>query len=644
MHRLWILALFVLLALPLRAQDGLNLPAELYVLRNEGVVERYGIGAGGVQTVTPEGEFVLDFRVAPDNIWIAYRTLEGLKLANMFLPGTTQLIEGNTAGVPEVRGRGETLAWSPAADALAYTTLSGGRVYFFNTQTFVDLGTPGLQHLVWSPDGRYLAAEAAGGVWWIFRREATAMTLTSAIPAATGAVWAGLTQMIFAPPEGGLIVMDMASANAQTVLLDASAVYRLPYMDAMGTLLVFAGTKEFNVGQLVRVTFGEDGPRSEVVGTGVLDLTNTAWSPLGVFLIAFQGGVLALVEPYSGTGFTLPIASASAYSWGMPRPPEVESIRLPEDGYVLAPGGGNGAVQVWRLPRDGSLPATMTPALNDITQYAVSADGKQVAYVSNGALWWHLVSSSAEPTQLLILGTNSGVRPAFSPDGRTLYYRDEQPDGKGIWRSTPVNHEKSLFIEDTDIRTYGNPRPAGGVSAIAVTWEESGAGKGMALFDTNSGERLLDLLIATDVSFYRQPDWLSGSELIFGGTVVRGEVPIVGLHVLDVNNLVEPPFTVFPVAENLMLLDIVLMNRTTLRALIQQTQPGQVNIVDIPLEGGTSTIIGSAGFITEPRLSQDGTIIMGSTHPGGFLVMHTIRSGERVVLSAPGGVSQFRWR
>src|SRR5258707_15593131 len=110
-------------------EDGLNLPTELYVLTNSGQVQQYGIGIAGLKTVTPEDEFVLDFGVAPDGTWLAYRTQDALKLLNMY-GGTPETLEGATAGIPPVRGRGDTLVWSPTGDVIVYTTPTGGRAYF----------------------------------------------------------------------------------------------------------------------------------------------------------------------------------------------------------------------------------------------------------------------------------------------------------------------------------------------------------------------------------------------------------------------------------------------------------------------------------------------------------------------------------
>jgi WD40 repeat protein len=646
MRRIILMMLFALVCLPLHAQDGLNLPAELYVLLNSGIVERYSIGAAGVQTVTPPDEFVLDFRVAPDNNWVAYRTLEGLYLRDMYAPDTVRQLEGVSASAPDLRGRGDTVAWSRGADALAYTTLAGGRVYFFESNTFADLPNPNLVHLAWSPDGRYLAAQDSSFVWWIYQREGTGMVLASIITSGIGADWVSLTQMVFAPAEGGLIAMDMAAANEQTVLLDAADHYQLPFFASDNTLLVFKLIPDStNIGRLNQVTFSASGMTVAELTQVEIDLTGLRWSPDGKLLVVFQGGGLALVEPMSGVGFTLPIATASAYSWGMIAPQSVASLRLPEAGYFLAPGGGFGsAVQVWQMPRNDQMPETLTPASESITEYAVAPDGNQIAYVSAGTLWVYEVGADEEPRSIAETGTIP-AEPAFSPDGNFLYYIEAaDATSTHIARAEIDKGTTGVFIPPVPQRTYFAPRPAGGVSALAVGWMEENTRRGIAIFDTNTNEQLYELLLDDTGAFYRAPDWLNGTQLLFGGTIVRGGIPIIGLHVLDVNNLTEPAFTVFPITTTFTIHDVVQINRDTLRALIQTQTPGTVAIWDIPLDGAAPTIAGSAGFIAAPRIAPDGSIIAGLNYPGGNMLIYTVQANERLTIGSTGGVTQFQWR
>ena len=392
MRRWLIIAIFILFLLPVQAQDGLNLPTELYILLNEGSVERYGLGTAGVRKVTPEDAFVLDFGVAPDGNWLAYRTTDGLFVSNMFADESRQ-IEDTRASIPDIRGRGDTIAWSPSSDALAYTTEYGGRVAFLESGEYADLLTAGLFHILWSPDGQYLAAEALEGVWWIFRRQGSEMLLTAAIPGAQGADWFSETQFIYAPIEGGLTIIDLMNNNQPTVVLDSSASYYLPYVLDDGQVRVFIGIRE--AATLIEVIGAGVGNVVGEVGTGTVDLTDVRWSPRGQLMMAFQGGAIALIDPISGAGFTLPIAGASAYGWGPEYPPSVNGISLSADGYFLALDNSS-VMQVWRLPADNSLPVTITPSALDITEFDVSPDGTRIAYVSNSSLWVFALGTETE--------------------------------------------------------------------------------------------------------------------------------------------------------------------------------------------------------------------------------------------------------
>nr|MCU0476928.1 hypothetical protein [Anaerolineae bacterium] len=206
------LLLIGLLAAPAHAQeDGLNLPTELYTLLRDGSIERFGLGAAGVAEVTPEASApAVDFGLSPDGVWIAYRTDAGaLEVYNMVTPETRSI--DPEAGYPPYRGRGESIAWSPDGAALAYTRDGGLRVTFFDGGQS-DVPVSPLLGLMWSPDGKYLAAEAENDVWWVYRRDGVQMVLHAALPSSRGAAWVSPSLLMIAPAEGGLAVMDVANA------------------------------------------------------------------------------------------------------------------------------------------------------------------------------------------------------------------------------------------------------------------------------------------------------------------------------------------------------------------------------------------------------------------------------------------------
>jgi hypothetical protein len=623
---IYLLLLLISLLPVVRAQDGLNLPTELYILLNEGTVERYGLGMAGVTRVTPQDTFVVDFRVAPDGNWVAYRTPESLMVADMFAENSVRQIEAERAGLPQIRGRGETIAWSPTADALAYTTEYGGRVHFFNENSFSDLTTPDLQHLVWSTDGAYLAAEASGGVWWFFRRNGTSLDLSAAIPGANGGTWFSGSQFLFAAPEGGLILMNLADANRQTPLVAADRIYHLPVVALDGTIRAFAGTAES--ARLVEIMLTQSSASVNPAGTGDLDLSGMQWAPGGMLLTAFQGGVLALVEPYSGSGFTLPIAGAATFGWGATYPPAAAGLTLPDDGYFLALDNSS-VMQVWRLPANGSLPATITPALEDISEFALSIDRTRIAYVSNNTLYHYTLGSNENPQEITGLGSTAEIHPVWSPDGSMIYYRDEQPTGNGIWRAT-LTGEPELFLADPSGTRYDSPLPAPGVGAMLVA-----QGEDLLLVDTTTGE-------TSTTGMRGSARWLQGTAFTVLGTPQDGLETSTGLYRLDVNDLT--PTLLLPVLGELRLLDYQVLANGMIRALIQNQSPGEIRIVDLQADGSGATLISNAGYMIAPTLSADGSVVIGQTVPGGALLVFDLTSGARFMIDTLPQVTFFRWQ
>jgi len=312
------------------AQEGeaLDLPADLFVLLNDGAIFRYGVGAAGVSQVTPPGEFAADFGVDDRAARLAYRTEAGLFTIDLSAPGAAPVqIEGASAGLPAYRGGKQTIAFSPGATevpgtALAYTTLDGLRIAFVNdgaAPTFQAFTDAVFTDLSWSPTGRYLAAETIENVWFIYRRDTAQLTLTSIIVSSFGTAWVSPGEIVFAPSEGGLKIMNLDAANQQTDLLEPSVEYRYPYLTSDDNLDFFARAKNDaavppGYGILLRLARGAQ--VVETVGSTPIELTDLRWVPGGSLMTAFQGGVLAVFDPASGFGYPLPIENVVAYDWG----------------------------------------------------------------------------------------------------------------------------------------------------------------------------------------------------------------------------------------------------------------------------------------------------------------------------------------
>jgi len=625
-----------LLLIPMQAQDGLNLPTELYILLNDGQVEQYGLGVSGRTIVTPEDEFVLDFRVAPDGNWIAYRTQTGLYMRHMYENLDPIALPVADVGVPYKRGQGETIAWTPDSTAIALTTLTGGYVYFLESQTIALLDTPNLLNVIWSPTANYLLTQADDGVWWVFRRDSETITLTSAITEAIDVAWFNETQLVFTPPTGGLIIMDLVNANTQTPLLDASTIYRLPKRTDSGTLLVYRmDNSDPAQGTLLELTFTDTTPLLEEVTSEPIDLTAVQWAPGTDWLVAFQGGALALINARGNGGFTLPITSTSAYGWGAITAPISGTLDVSTSVTFIAP-DAEGINQVWQISPSNPFPETITPATEDVRHYALSLNGQFVAYVSGGGLWVYPLDGSEEPQQLVELNNSAEALLAFSPDNGVIFYRDQQDTGSGIWRLEVETGQVSLFVLDTDVVEYKNPRPSAFISAMVIeTVSETPERNGLSLVDTVSGE-------VQFLGNFTQGIWLDNSEILVEGII--DDMPFPALHIIDVNAVVREPQTILPITETFELLDVVGSDANTLTILAQQTNPGTISVLDVERDGASPTIRTNIGYVVNPKLAPDGESAIGYTHRGGTLLWIDIETNERNRLARLTQVQNVRWQ
>lgn len=628
MRRLLLLLLLGLLLIPASAQDGLNLPTELYILLNEGTIERYGLGVSGVEQIEPSDQFIVDFRVAPDGNWFAYRTENGLFMRNMFIEDSTRQIEDDRASFPAIRGRGETMAWTNDSDALAYTTEYGGRVHFLDTGAFADLLTPDLLDLKWSPDGGFLAAGATQNVWWIFRRNGDVMDLTAAIPYSFGVDWLAEGQILYAPEEGGLTILDVAEGNFQTQLLGNGNNYFLPTIAQSGVVRVFVGS--ITSARLVEldIVTGE----AQDVAIAELDISNARWAPNSELLIIFQGGALALIEPISGAGFTLPITTTASYTWGAVKPQTVDSVAVSQEGHFITP-DTTAIAQVWRLPADNTAPKPITSAEMDVSEFAIAPDSSQLVYVSNSSLWL-LDLAGEEPTEaeeVVMLGLGKDINPAWSPDSGVIYYRDDQDGASGIWIYDTASGESALFVADADGIAFTNPAPANGVPAIMLN-----RGNELVFADTNTGD-------VNTVGILGDGEFLEGTSILANGRLIRGLDSGTGLILADANDYSIRPQILVPILGTLRVEDYIALDETTIRVLIRRRSPGEVIVLDVPRDGSTPSTVANVGYITNPKLSRDGTAIAGLTSVGGQLVIIDLNTFERVRLSGLNQVSNFSW-
>ena len=631
-----------LLSVVTSAQDALNLPTELYILLNGGQVERYGLGAEGVQTVTPEGEFIVDFGIASDDNWLAYRTPAGLYISNIYEPDSLQLMD-ESADVPPIRGDGDTLAWSPDDSALAYVTLNGIRVYFRDGST-TDIAVDQVKHLQWSPDGAFLLAETAENIWWIYRRVGINMPLSSVIPSSQGITWLADNILIFAPAEGGLLTMDLNDNNAQTTIMATSQVYHLPYYLGDGVYRVFVQGEDSSFGRLILIQVDENGAViSEAIGEGDVELASVRWAPGGNLLIAFQGGVMALVDPISAQGFTLPITSAVSYDWGDVESNVVDGIVTDEDIYFL----GEDVMsirQIWTFAEDGN-PYSITSATGEITAYDITSNGQEIAYVSQDQLW--LYNPVADELSSLVESSEPMRSLRFSRDGTRIAYAvdsvENSPNG-GIWLMSIDKEENTLILGNGSAGSevvsppfYREPQWAPNINALLVKASGSET-TSLSVLDVNTLE-------VVPLGQYDDGFWLNDGRVVAWGTGIGiGTAQASEIVILDPNTQQEP-IPLFTLPADILVERLIQVDANELRLITRQNTfgPSSLLVVSVPIQGTPERLFAMPPLI-DPVFSTDGEFVAGLTRPDGNFVWYGSESQTEQILTFPIRIGEIVWR
>ncbi|MCC6614615.1 MAG: PD40 domain-containing protein [Anaerolineae bacterium] len=678
MRRLILLLTLTLMSLwvmPLAAQDALNLPADLYVLTNAGVVQRYGLGAEGISQITPADEYVVDFGVAPDGDLIAYRTETSINVMSMSGASDPRVIE-RQADVPPYRGLGESIAWSPDQRAVAYSTTYGARVYhdLGDVAAYSDLREGLFVDLNWSPSSQYLAARTDTGVWWIYQRLESAMSLASVITQTDGIAWVSGSQIVFTPPDGGLILMDLELANEQIPILDAQWEYHLPYLNASDELVFFGRDKTDEsvppgYGHLQSIARGA----AEVITRGrtAVQTAGLRWAPGALLLTAFDAGVLALYDPVSGQGFPLPISDVTAYGWGkfdanaffalqptpqpiVPTPVSPEStseaadetieivsgLQMRYDGFFLASDEGNRA-QLWRLPADGTNAVQITFADNDVVEYAVAPDLSSAAYVSGGQLWLQRLSGG-RPLALAALVNAGFVSPTFSPDSSRIAYTD------GGIQMIGVDGQNALLVRADsaeDSVFYGEPKFSPDGMRLLVSELRPGTNGIHGVVTLGDGEYQR---LQTD--FGAQAFWLSDGSIVSYGYTPQGEAPGEQTIVRFTPGSLDAPEVIYTLSGEAVIETVIEGALGEIRLITRETESATPQMVDVAYGSGDQATITLLPPVVAPRLSYDGGFLAGYLNlteingvRQGPLTIFNAGTGQQVLLGHPLTVWAFQW-
>jgi hypothetical protein len=399
--------------------------------------------------------------------------------------------------------------------------------------------------------------------------------------------------------------------------------------------------------------------------------TGLRWAPGGALLTAFDGGVLALFDPVSGAGFTLPVRDAVAYSWGrfnpaaffatQPAPlvatvltptPEsvvvpssitaVAGVTLPNDAFFLAFGEFN-APQVWRLPADGSPAAPLTAAPGGVSEYAIAPDLSAIAYVSEGQLWlYSLVNGRAAAlTPLVSVGI---VAPTFSPDAGQIAYTD------GGIRAIDVagDEPRSILLDTPDAEQpsfFGEPQFSLDGAQLLVSELLPGTNGVHGVVDLTSGA-----YTRLETDFGVRAFWLSdGSIISFGITPQGGTGAEQSIVRFAPGNLsaAEPIYTL---TSSTRIETITESVRGEIRLIAREDADATPRMIDVAFANGEQAVITQLPTILAPQLSFDGGFVGGyltqSDVEGivqGPLTIYNANNGEQALLGSPTSVWGFQW-
>ncbi|MBV6437465.1 MAG: hypothetical protein H3C32_08655 [Anaerolineae bacterium] len=623
MRRLALLLVAVLmLAAPIAGQeDGLNLPAELYTLKRDGTIQRIGLGAAGVSDVTPPGALTLDFGLSPDGVWMAYRTDGAVGLYNM-RTGEQRPLDTTGASYPPYRGRGQSVAWSPQGDAVAYTTETGLRIAVLDG-SFGDIVIGPLISLNWSPDGQFLAAEAENDIWWVYRRQQNSpepLVLHAALPSSRGTAWVSGSLLMFAPAEGGLFLLDASNANQQTQLADATRRFALPQRRQDGTVAVFGRAQNDTritetAGYLHQIVATQRGVEVEQIGEESVELSNVQWAPGGRVMVALSGGVLAVVDPVSAQGFNLPLTEVAAVAWGALRLPSVPNMPLTADIAFLGDDGA-GVRQVWRLAKDGSAAQPITAHDSSIDSFDIAADGSTVAYVSGETLWLF----TPNPDIATPLVTGAGItHPALNAAADQVAYA--APDG--VYLVDAAGGEPRRVLE-------GYSEPAFFDARGALIARLSDGDLAMYTLETGDVQRLGSFRVARPL-----PD----GRLMALGAVSSTQRD--GLYVLDPGRA--EPVQIFA-PPNGTISDAALLASGAFRVIVIRSDglPAPLRVYDIqPGQGPVSIPV--VPYLNDARLSPDGFTLAGFASGAGTMAVYSMVLSAENVITLPARVESIRF-
>lgn len=630
------------------------LPANLYFIAPDAngearvwLLPRQG---GPPSELTPPGQPISDFAVAPDGRTLAFRTGQMIIVSN----SSGGVLLDDQAPMPDPGAPADSIAWSPDGTRLAYSLGSALRLHIVGRDNGPDLsvGLTGAQigRLGWSPDSRWLAALAApaisGAKAQLVLVDSQAEKLEPIVLKQyydylwldDGTLWGTMAERRRDRFVAGPTPQVMPLQNQPLIgIASPRDDGRVAYMD-----FGLAPTDDFGV----LSSMAADGSDPRVEGTVSILIKGTIWAPGGRrLLVHVPNEGLRLSDPQSGANALLPgTEKATIARWGplpLPEVHDASGLTLPADLYFLA-GGPTTPAQVWRLPRSGA-PIQWTKEPGSVVDFAISPDGTQLAYTTGR----ELVVARVGGADRRVLATLSGQdpyrpiqgQPAWSPDSKQIAYVQD-----GIWAVAAEGGQPRQLIADqrpqNEVETVLYMRPTWSPDAKwLLAWEQHWEGNAWALIPA-AGSRAVSL----PDSAVPEAHWTPDNRVLLASA--GGAYTAPGLRLVTPG---DPP-QLAPVLGQQWLVQAPLLRGDGRIAFL--AAPGISNLLvpvvrpySATLDGSDVRAEGNRSYILSAPIawSPDGQVLASVDPANGALVLTLLATGQQIQLAEPQHITQVMW-
>jgi hypothetical protein len=250
----------------------------------------------------------------------------------------------------------------------------------------------------------------------------------------------------------------------------------------------------------------------------------------------------------------------------------------------------------------------------------VASDGRTLAYAADGQIWLQRPDADA-PIALIEAANVTGL--SFSPDDTTLAY-----DADGTIFTLDLATEGAAPTQL--LAGYTAPRYSPDGTTLLVRLPDGDVGQ----FTPATGEVLrwgaFDKVI-----------WLADDRVVGVGAPIRDGSS--GLYMLDTTGAA-PPALLFAASPGMAVVDVVEATVGQARVVVaRQNAPGRLQLHDVNINGGGSTVLIEPGFALHPRLSPDGRYMVGLADGAGTLVVFDLNIGRQTTFGQVRRIDQLQW-